>query len=180
MRRVLAILAGLALTTQPGCMPWRGPDDIARVIERGTGERYDRETGLTLGRLSLAVARWASDDEDAMLQGLRKLEVGVYRPTRDSGAPATLSARSFPGWTPIAEVRTEPSERLLILADSPDPTIRGLLIVVVEEDELTVVRLRGRLDAILEQAVRQAFDEVDRSDLTEPAIAAIDREEAGP
>jgi hypothetical protein len=175
------VLSVLSLTTLAACAPWRGPDDVARVVSRGTDARYDRESGLTLGRFGLSMARWAvEEDEDVFLDGLRKIEVGVYRRTDERTTPLALSAASFPDWTPIVEVRTDPEERVLILGDAPEGAIRGLLIVVAEEDELTVVRMRGRLDAILDQAVVRAFDQVGREELAEPSIAAIEAERRGP
>ena len=46
-----------------------------------------------------------------------------------------------------------------------DARIRRLLLVVAEQDEWTVVRLKGKLDAFVEDAIRYAFDEADRPDL---------------
>ena len=42
-----------------------------------------------------------------------------------------------------------------------------MLIVVAEEDEWVVVRMRGDLDRILEDAMRFAFDQAERPDLYE-------------
>jgi len=167
----------LPLVGLMACAPWKGPDDVARVVERQTGERFDREVGLTLGRCGLTLARWFVDDDDVPLEGLRKLEVGVYTqtdPDRAGVAPA-ISAEIFPAWTPLVEVRTDDSERVLLLTDGPEGEIRRLLILVADGEEIAVVRLRGRLDRTLEAALHLAFAEVDRPHLAEPTIAALER-----
>ena len=57
--------------------------------------------------------------------------------------------------------------------------MRRLLIVVEDGEELAVVRLRGHLERTLEEALHMAFDEVDRPDLTEPTLAALERGPGG-
>jgi hypothetical protein len=156
------------------CIPWRGPDDVARLIERETGERYDRETGLTLGRCGLSLARWVVDDEDVPLDGIHKIEIGVYT-RKHTGGTGTLEASSFPNWSPLVEVRSEDGERVLLLSAPRDGEIRRLLIVVEDDQELTVVRLKGRLERTLTEALTMAFDEVDRPELTEPTLAELQR-----
>ena len=52
--------------------------------------------------------------------------------------------------------------------------MRGLLVVVAESDEWVIVKVKGNLDPILEQALAQAFDEVERPELYEKT-----REERG-
>lgn len=172
-------LLAVSLVALSGCIPWRGPDDVARVVERETGGRYDRESGLTLGRCGLTIARWVVDDEDVPLQGVHKLEVGVYTRTR-TGEAGRLDAASFPDWSPLVEVR-EDDERVLVLSAPKDgEKLRRLLIVVEDGEELSVVRLRGHLEHTLAQALDMAFDEVDKPNLTAPTLAALERETAGP
>jgi len=93
-RHVALVLPPVGLLA---CAPWQGPDDVARVVERETGERYDREVGLTLGRCGLSLARWIVEEQrDVPLEGIRKLEVGIYTrtgPERDGG-PTRGTARS--------------------------------------------------------------------------------------
>ena len=45
-----------------------------------------------------------------------------------------------------------------------DEKIRGLLVVVAERDEWVLVRVRGKLDLIVEDVMRMAFDQADRPD----------------
>ena len=174
-----AAFFALSLAALSGCIPWRGPDDVARVIERETGGQYDRDTGLTLGRCGLTLARWVVNDEDVPLKGVHKVEVGVYTRTR-TGEAGTLEAASFPDWSPLVEVRDD-DERVLVLSAPKDgKELRRLLIVVEDGEELSVVRLRGHLDHMLSQALDMAFHEVDKSNLTAPTLAALERETPGP
>ncbi len=175
----LQVPVGLVLLGALACAPWKGPDDVARQVEQSTGESYDREVGLTLGRLGLALARSITEDPESevLLRGVRKVEVGVYTSEgRRDGRLGSIDASSFPDWTPIAEVSEAEGERVLVLVGRrEDGAVRRLLVLVVDEEELTVVRLRGRLDEWLEDAVRTAFSEIDRTDLAEPALAEIRR-----
>ena len=50
------------------------------------------------------------------------------------------------------------------------------MIQVADGEEMAVVRLRGRLDRMLEDALRMAFDEVDRPHLAESTLAALARD----
>ena len=53
----------------------------------------------------------------------------------------------------------------MVLFKAKDDVVRSLLIVVAEPDEWVLVRIRGKLDKVLEQAIEMAFEDVDRSDL---------------
>lgn len=167
----LALAAG-------GCiMPFNGPAGARRDVQRITGREYDCTFAVTVGRSGLALVRWAtkdSGDEEFPLKGLRKVEVGVYE-VRDTagGVPegAELTAAPWIGWTPIVEMHPEDRENVLVLAETrSDGSTRRLLFVVESDDELVIVRLKGRLDRFIEEAIRFAFQEADRPDLIAPSL----------
>jgi hypothetical protein len=55
-----------------------------------------------------------------------------------------------------------------------------MLLVVSEADELVIVRMAGRLDHILNDALRYGLDEAGRPDLYEPARMRLEERAASP
>ena len=51
-----------------------------------------------------------------------------------------------------------------------DGSIKLLLFVVGDEDDLVIIRLKGRLDEFIEEAIRFAFEQANRPDLADPSI----------
>jgi hypothetical protein len=173
-RLTLAIIVSLAVVTT-GCW-FHGPGEIRREIAETTGREYSQEIGLTLGRTSMAIARLglkAVDDEDVpSLKGIRKVQVGIYHPV--SGALAAqdgspLGVDAFPTWEPVVRMR-DGGENVLVLIQERRDRIRGMLVIVDDGAELVVVRMRGRLDNVLQDAMKLGFDQADRPDLYEPAL----------
>jgi hypothetical protein len=173
MRHVaIPILLG-ALLGAPGCVRFTGPDNVSRQLSREAGVDLQQEIGLTVTRSGIWLAKkglkW-SDETDISLDGLRRIEVGIYtvRGTRDnSGTP--LDIHVFPTeWNPWVRVQDEDGEVFVMVRQGKRPEeIRGMLIVVAESEEWVVVRLYGDLDRILEEAMRFAFDQAERPELYE-------------
>lgn len=178
---VRVVTVGVLIVMAAGCV-LKGPSDVKRDLTVATGVEYDKEFGITLGRVGMSVARWAvkrSDDEDVarMLKGVRKLEVGVYHPAEGSGpGEGILRPSDFPDWNPLVEVVDE-TDRVLVLTRTVDGSIRRMLVVVDDSDELVIVRMRGKLDHVLEDAMRMAFEHGDRPELADPTIETY-REES--
>jgi hypothetical protein len=162
----VACMAGMACA-------FHGPEDLRRDLARASGVDLEREAGISLGRLSLAVARMVTDEEEVPLHGLRKIEVGVYKVSEADGQSSRgrpLMLPEPPGWEIVVRLR-EPGEDVFVMVERREEGVRRLLVVVVEEDEWVLVRLRGQIDGMLERAMRAAFDGADRPDLYEPAVA---------
>lgn len=177
-RVVIAASLGAALALA-GCVWPAGPEDVRRELARAAGVRLDREVGITVGPLGMAIARWAvrhaedEGEEELTLAGVRRVEVGVYRvagPCCGLDARERLSPPAGGAWSTIVRVH-EPDEDVLVLGEEREGELRRLLVVIAEAEEWTLVRLSGRLDAVLDEAVALALDEADRPDL-EPALAA--------
>lgn len=158
------------LLAAPACT-LRGPEGIRRDISRSTGTTYTREVGLTLGRVGLAVARMALDEDDQelkVLKGLTKIQVGVYqvesRP--DDPGEMELGQITMASWEPMMNLK-EGDEDVLILLKRKKGQVREMLVVVNESDELVIVRMKGRLDQVLEEAAafgrNEAREEADRT-----------------
>jgi len=134
--------------------------------------------GLTVKRSGMWLARWGmriAGEDEISLRGIRRVEVGVYLPlqTKDGSAPSRLDIRDFEGWSPLVRVHDE-DEEVLVMVREKQGEVRDMLVVVSDEDELVVVRMKGRLDRILEEAMAEAFDQAERPDLYEKS-----REERG-
>ncbi len=167
MLRIFPAVLLLILMAAPACS-LRGPEGIRRDIASSTGCRYDREMGMTLGRIGLAVARMALDEDDEeqrILRDLTKLQVGIYRVESrpaDTG-DMELGRISMAHWEPMVNLK-EGDEDVLVLLKRKKGRVREMLVVVNERDELTIVRMKGRLDQVLEEAAAFGKDEARQGD----------------
>jgi hypothetical protein len=173
-----------------GCVRFLGPEDVRQDLSAQAGVKLKQETGVTVTRSGLWLARQFVDDEEVPLAGLRRVEVGVYEVRglrRGVETPRRLDLRHLAGWDPMVRIQ-EPGEEVMVLTkqDKRD-RIRSMLIVVAEDDEWVLVRLYGKLDGVIEQAMKMAFEDVDRPELyartrhergltepPEPALAATE------
>ena len=175
MRRItgLTTMLLLVLTGTVGCIRLHGPGDLKRELSEQAGVELDKEFGITVTRSGLWLARQAmkiAEDEDEIpsLKGLRKVQVGVYtveglRPDVEEAVPVHLAVPD--GWERLARVH-EPGEDVIVAVRiDEDGEIRRMLVVVAEEDEWVLVKLKGRLSTFLENAMEFAFDEADRPEL---------------
>jgi hypothetical protein len=149
-----------------------GPRDVERELSAAAGVELESDFGISLGRFGTWVARKvarSTDEVDFSLKGVKRVQVGVYqvaglRRGYENVRPLTMDHFSDQ-WTPVVRVR-EPGEEVFVLTHQDDADrIRGLLVVVTDQDEWVIVRIKGKLDQVLEEAMRVAFSEVDRPDL---------------
>lgn len=173
MKRLTVVCVALAVLAGMGCFRLGGPDAVTQTLSREAGVELDQEFGLTVTRGGVWLAkkgmRWA-DDVDISLDGLRRVEVGVYT-VRDRGDARTgwLDEHLFPTeWTPWVSVKDGDSNVMVMVKQGNHAEdIRGMLVVVAEDEEWVVVRLKGDLYRIMEDALRFAFEETDRPGLYE-------------
>jgi hypothetical protein len=159
----LALIALLGVS----CVRFVGPDDIRHDLSIQAGVNLKQETGFTFTRSAVWLARKFVKEEEFTLEGVRRVEIGVYEVKglkKGQEAPSPLDMTKLEGWEPIVRVH-EPGEDVMVLFKEKDDVVRALLIVVAESDEWVLVRIRGKLDQVLEQAIEMAFEDVDRSDL---------------
>jgi hypothetical protein len=164
--RIPLLLVSIALLGV-SCVRFVGPEDIRYDLSDQAGVKLKQETGLTLTRSAVWLARNFVDEDDFTLEGVRRIEVGVYEVKglkRGQQSPSPLDLTKLEGWVPIVRV-SEPGEDVMVLIKEKDDVVRALLVVVAEQDEWVLVRIRGKLDRVLEQAMEMAFQDVDRPDL---------------
>lgn len=164
---LLALIPSLIAVS---CVRIHGPEDVRRDLGRSAGVKLHREFGLTLTRSGMWIARKGlkmADEEQISLRGVRRMEVGIYevRGRRgDANGLRDADLAALEDWTPIVRTR-DPDELVLVLTREQDGRVCGLLVVVADDDEWVLVRMRGKLDRMFEDAVRMAFDEADRPEL---------------
>jgi len=150
-----------------GCVRLVGPEDVRLELSDQAGVKLRQETGFTVTRSGIWLARQFVDAEEIPLRGVRRVEVGVYEVRglrRGVDEPRRLDPGYFRDWTPIVRVH-EDEEQVMVLVREKEESLRALLVVVAEPDEWVLVRIHGRLDHLLEQAMSMAFEQVDRPDL---------------
>lgn len=175
-RTATVLIAAGALT---GCVRFHGPEDLRRDLSRTAGVELDREFGITITRGGVWLARKAlkiSEEEDIDLRGVKRVEIGVYEVRglrRGFDERAALGLTDLPDWDPIVRIQEE-DENVLVLINEKDEEIRSMVVVVAEDEEWVLVRIRGKLQQILEDAMRMAFTEGGKPELYERS-----REERG-
>lgn len=162
-RGAAALIVVLLLIPSSGC--WFGTGstwDVRQSVTRQTGLRFEPEFGVKLGRISTAMGRFIArraDKNMPPLKGVAKVEVGVYAVKTDSieeTAGMQLDALRFPEWTPLVRIR-EDGEQVLVLYQEGAKLehIRAAMVLVLDGEELVVVRLRGKLDRFLRESLPQ-------------------------
>lgn len=168
----LAALLAVALT---GCTS-AGPSihTVRRDIERQVPHaRFEPETQLTLGRISLGLAkkllRLAMDKEDEaeveFLFSLKKVEVGVYRVRLSAAEQEALTLpRSFEralrrgGWETLMRTRDQGDHSWVFLRPEEGPegvVLRSLYVVAYDGEELVLVHVEGRIDEMFKAVAEE-------------------------
>jgi hypothetical protein len=157
-RSGFVLLIGAVVLLQTGC--WFGTgstSDIRYEFSNSTGLALEPEFGVKLGRISTGFAKMfvKNHDEEISFKGVSKVEVGVYNVV-DAREPAgpDLAAMELEGWVTIARVR-DGDERVQVMCRPDGDRLRALLVLVLDGDELVVVRLKGRLEKFLPAALQK-------------------------
>lgn len=170
MTRVHLSAIALAGALSTSCI-FHGPENLRRDLEHASGIEVQREAGVSVGRVGTMLVRWFTPADEVPLKGVRKVQIGVYRVVdRPDGLPRTLALPEPTGWQRVARVR-ERDEHVDLFVREENSEVRGLLVIVAEEEEWVLVRIRGRLEHVMEQAMEIAFDRADRPELLAPALA---------
>lgn len=160
-------LSSLALTAAVGCTSSRAPDGarVRAAFERDhSGCRFERTEQFRLGGLKLAAVKFlvrSSDDEDItdMLSNLECIEIANYRAVtpRECATVDSLGdlGRELAdlGWWPMVSERDGSESTWVFARGDAEGDLSALFVVTLAADELEVVRLEGRIDRILEEAV---------------------------
>ncbi len=161
IKHLITALMALVLLSGCGIMASRG----VGYAPLSKPANADKVVGISLGRLPLKLARVVIDDDDPemamILKGLRGVRVYVYE-LDNSFTPEvlqpTLSRLDENGWESVVAVR-EDGERahVLIKMDQSD-RVRGMVVLVAEDNELVMVNLMGTLRPEMFNAYMEDLD----------------------
>jgi hypothetical protein len=142
-------------------------DTVRWEIERRLPEaRFERESHIRLGRITLGLARRIvhladpGDPDVAPLDDIRRIEVATYRVrslpdldrllTTQTAFEKTLAEN---GWTMALRERGRDTRTWMFLRFDSQEKLSNLYVVALEPDELTLVRLDGRLDRAMAESI---------------------------
>jgi len=163
--RVVPIIAIAALLGS-GCIYSREIAHTGREIERANpGLELDRKFTANLGPVAIRLGRFVTGrvrDEDAQrasryLRSIRRVKVGVYEAhiredVRLEGIPE-MHRFGRGGWQLAARVR-EDNEDVWLYYRERGQTVTDLYVMVLSEDELVIARVKGSLNRLMEDAVK--------------------------
>lgn len=129
--------------------------------------RFEKEFHIRLGRVALGLlkplAKMALDEgeqeEMAWLRAIRRVEVGTYRVVSlpdhlDLEPPPSLRRKlEKNGWSTLARVQEPGEMTMVLLREDRDGEIRGLFVLELDEAELTLVSLEGKLSRVMAEAM---------------------------
>lgn len=170
-RRAIAPLLLLTLAVPlAGCGSGSPSVDTVRwEIERRIPEaRFEREFHLRLGRLTLGLARRIvhladpGDPDTAVLDDVRRIEVATYRvrslPDLDQRMKEQTrfeESLAASGWSAAVKTRDHDSRTWVFVRGDQGGVLSNLYVVSLESDELTLVRIDGRLDHAVAMALAE-------------------------
>ena len=138
-------------------------DEIAQAIPEA---RFEVESRIRLGRVAMAfvkpVVRLVLDEDEearAIIGAIKRVDVATYRVTDlpdsvDLAAIRGIEGRlTRNGWSTMVRSREDKDNTWVFTRHRDDGSIRGLLVVELDESELTIVGVEGRIDEILANAI---------------------------
>lgn len=163
--RLLAVgAAGLFLT---GCFYSREIDRMRHSIEHEIpGAEFRQTVVVTLGPVGLQFARWVVglvEDADAQtareyLKHVQRVKVGVYKTEYLPGLEEVRLPRQVrralerDGWEMAVRVKEE-GNLVWVFYREQKGVVRDLFVTIVSDEEMVLVRFKGRLDRILQKAI---------------------------
>ena len=159
----LIVVAGASF----GCMWAPGLAQVRRDLERQLpGARFEKDIELSLGPVSLAFARlftrMVPDARQAggYLKDVSRIEMAVYDADRvPAAANVTMPHRleelmQDEDWEMAVRIRNK-DELAWILYRVDEERIKELYVVMLNRDELVMVRAEGRLEGLVARALNQ-------------------------
>ena len=167
IRTMTAVIAiALALTATTGCL-WtpeltRVKNDIERQIPDA---RFEKEFSISLGpiamRFARLVSRFVPDARDARgyFEDVSRVQVAVYHMSsmpsvRHVRIPDQLKNMTNEGWEVAVKVR-EDDRMVWVMYRVDKDTIRDLYVVVLDSEELVLVKASGNLERLVARALSE-------------------------
>ena len=167
--RLRSIVAATVLLLAPllaGCKDAPAVSSVRWQLERQIpGAEFEREFHIRLGRMSLGlvkgIAGWAIEDEAgrSMLKAVKRVDVGTYRvvslpPLDQIEAPRGLANKlGDSDWSLLVRQQDVDEHVWVFMRNDPEGAIRNVYVIALDEVELTMVSLEGRLDEVLVEMI---------------------------
>lgn len=179
MRRRFGLVVLLTLLALPstGCLWAPELAQIQREIEHQLpGSSFEREVRLSLGPLSLGMARLATrlipesavpeaGEAHAYLREVRRVQIALYRtlalPPLESvriPEPLRLLIRDQNWHLAVKNQKTD--ELTWVLTRVENDIVRDIYVVLLDSRQLALVRVEGRMDQLLAKAMENRADEL--------------------
>ena len=176
-RRFVWLLMLVLVSSTTGCLWAPELSQIQREIERQLpGSSFEKEVRLSLGPLSLGMARFVTrvipasyvpeaGEAHDYLQEVRRVQIALYRTL----ALPELHAVRMP--EPLRVLLEDPSWHLAIkkqkldeltwvLTRTEQGLVRDIYVVLLDDEQLAVIRVEGRMDQLVAKAVENGADEI--------------------
>jgi len=173
--RTWLLLALLPCLT--GCLWTPELSQIQGEIERQLpGAQFERDMGISLGPLSLGLARFATGfipvavapeakEAHDYLQEVRRVQLALYNtlalpPLEEVRLPQHLRSRIVnEGWHLAVKKQTE-AELVWVLTREESGLIRDIYVILLDREHLALVRVEGRMDQLLAKAMENRAGEL--------------------
>jgi hypothetical protein len=171
---VLALCAPLAAA---GCLWTPELSQIQREIQSQLpGAAFEKEVRISLGPLSLGLARFVTrfipesyvpeaGEAHAYLEEVRRVQVAMYRtlslPSLH-GVRMPLHLKQLmreQGWQLAVKTQKE-KELVWVLTRQEGGIVRDIYVVLLDEEQLVLVRVEGRMQQLLAKAMQNRADEL--------------------
>jgi len=166
MLRTLALAVSLAVLSSPGCLWSPEMAGVRNDIERQLpGSSFHKNVELSFGPVLLTFARVVTSvipgarEARPYLKGVSRVQIGVYDAHVDSltglHMPARLQSLIDHGWETAVRVRDKDDAVWLLYRPDGD-RVKEIFVVVLDDDELVLVRARGHLEKLVAAAMEEA------------------------
>ena len=177
-RRVGLMALGVAtLLGVSGCLWAPELAQIQREIENQLpGSAFEKEVRLSLGPLSLGLARFVTrfipegyvpeaGEAHAYLQEVRRVQLATYRtisvpPLHGLRMPLHLKQLMREQNWQLAVKTQKEKELVWVLTRQEAGIIRDIYVVLLDTEQLVLVRVEGRMEQLLAKAMQNRADEL--------------------
>lgn len=167
--RLIGAAVALAVLGAPGCFASGDLSGIRRDLEHQLpGASFNRNVEFSVGPILLGLTRMVTafvpDAHEARswLSGISRVDIGVYDAQIDGidsvHMPRKLQSLVDQGWETAIRVRDR-DEAAWVLYRPDGNRVREVFIVVLDDEQLVMVKARGRLDQLIAAALREARGE---------------------
>jgi Domain of unknown function (DUF4252) len=164
--RAVAVACGLAALSSPGCFWSPELAGVRNDLEHQLpGASFDKNIELSFGPVLLTFARVVTSvipgarEARPYLRGVSRVQVGVYESHVDSLSdlhmPKRLQSLVENGWETAVRVRDD-DEAVWLLYRPDGESVKEIFVVVLNNDELVLVKARGHLEKLVAAALKEA------------------------